>query len=212
MLVNRISVMAFVVIVSITAFAFHSTKGLESRFAQPASPQNKPHPAQALALEKLALLLAPHGVHVRREPQSFETDKHRRLDVHWETKTPPPQTSSSEPVRAPSGNLSVKELKVATGGLPRLRALELAPTQVLVIGVDSDASLRWWHVMADPRLIRAETVDSAGQLRAKVFYRSQTDFVVAYPDDSAIAELRFYQPEWNGESFTLTSLGTLSVR
>jgi hypothetical protein len=209
---NGLFIIGLVVIVSITGVAFHSSQNLKPQFAQTASSQDTPHPAQQLAREKLASLLAPHGVQVPTEAQTFETDSYRKLDVRWEIKAPPQQPMQSEPGRAPAGSLTVKELKIAAGRLPRLRALELAPTQLLVIGVDSNASLRWWHVMTDPRFVRAETVDSTGQLRAYVSYLSRTGFVVAYPDDPAIIELRFYQPEWTGESFALNSLGTLSVR
>ena len=209
---NRILVVTVMVIVSITAFAFRSRKTQKPPLGQPVSSVDTPHPAQALALEKLASLLAPHGVHVTKQAHFLETDGHKRLDVHWEIKAPSQQLFSSEPARAPSGNFAVKEIKVLAGRLPRLRGLELSTTKLLVIGVDNNASLRWWHLMTDPRLLRAETVDSTGQLRAQVSYSSQTDFVVAYPDNPEITELRFYQPEWNGESFTLNSLGTLSVR
>lgn len=209
---NRIFVIGLVMIGSITALAFHSSQNLEPQFAQPASSQDTPHPAQQLAREKLASLLAPHGVQVPKEAQTLETDSYRKLDVRWEIKAPSQQALRSEAARAPSGGLTLRELKTAEGSLPRLRALELAPMQLLVIGVDINASLRWWHVMTDPRFVRAETVDSTGQLRAYVSYLSRTDFVVAYPDDPGITEIRFYQPEWNGESFTLNSLGTLAVR
>jgi hypothetical protein len=207
-MIGRLSLIALVMIASITALAFHS--GSASPVARSIA-QDTPHKAEALALDKLADLLAQHGVQVPKRSPSVDTRRYRQLKVHWETKDQSEPVFSPEPGRAPSGSLSVKEFKTANGDLPRVRALELSSTQLLVIGVDNSASLRWWHVFTDPRLIRAETVDSAGQLKAYLSYSSETDFVLAYPDDAAITQLRLYQPEWTGENFTLKPVGTLSV-
>lgn len=97
---------------------------------------------------------------------------------------------------------------VGGAGAPgRQRALELAPSQILVVMLDAEGGLRSWQVMPDPRLLRAETPAANGQISGQEFYRSAVDFTVECPDDAAIKELRFYHPAPREKELRLELVG-----
>ena len=212
MIASRVFAVAVTMIASMTAVAnsVERSPKRESIKASPSFQATEPQ-GEKIARNKLASLLAPEGIQVRSRPEALEAETYRELRVHWETKTQPETTIPAEASRAPSGTLTVKHFKVASGHLQRLRSLELATTQILVIALDANSNLLWWHLLTDPRLLRAETVGATGEITGRLSYLPQIDFSIAYPDDPTITELRFYQPEWTGEDFRLRSLGTLSV-
>jgi hypothetical protein len=108
--------------------------------------------------------------------------------------------------------VSIVEDKKRAGTLPRQRSLELAPTLMFVAAVDASNKLRWWSIVPDPRVVRAETQTATGELRSQDYYVSNVTVVVAFPDDPEIATLRFYHPVWNGTDFELKPLTVVSTR
>ncbi len=164
---------------------------------------------QALITNKLASLLTPAGVQVVAGIQAQETETFRQVQVHWETPGPGKSAGNAQPG---TETLTIKQSVRGLGSLPRRRSLELADTEILVIAVDENSTLLWWHVMTDPRLLRAESITASGEISGGVSFLPQVDFSIAYPDDPAIKELRIYHPEWTGAEFRLTSLAVLSVR
>lgn len=109
------------------------------------------------------------------------------------------------------GLLSPLEIKSNKGALMRQRSFELSPTQILVVAVNQNDQALWWNLMPDPRLVRAETIDAAGNFSGKMIYRNSVEMLVSFPSDDAITELHFYHPNWNGQSYSLESIGNFSL-
>lgn len=133
--------------------------------------------------------------------------KHRELKIRLSDPTKPlnelrPALSKQE--QTPSA--AIVEDKKQSGALPRQRSLELSPTQIFIAGVDATNKLRWWSIVPDPRVVRSETPSPTGELRSEDYYVSNVTLVVALPDDPEIANLRFYQPVWNGTDYELKPL------
>lgn len=169
-----------------------------------------------LQQEQLKKLMSKVGVDVLEiaaridQPQTY-----RELKIRWGASTKSttelgPAISSEEQTQAPS--VSIVEDKKRSGTLPSHRSLELSPTHIFIVAVDATNKLRWWSIMPDPRVVRAETQTSMGELRAENYYVSNVTVVVAFPDDPQIANLRFYHPVWNGTDFDLKPLAVVPTR
>lgn len=110
---------------------------------------------------------------------------------------------------AQEGSLSLLDIKLNKGSLTRQRSFEVSPTQVLVVMVNQNNQMLWWDTMPDPRLLRSESADATGNLNGKTLYRTSAVMPVSYPSDEGITDLRFYHPNWDGQSYSLKSIGSL---
>lgn len=165
--------------------------------------------------QQLQKLMSKVGVdvvetHVRTDqPQTY-----RELKIRWADSTKPitqlRRANAEEQTQAAS--VSIVEDKKRSGTLPRPRSLELSPTQIFIAAVDATNKLRWWSIILDPRVVRAETETPTGELRGDNYYVSNVNFAVAFPDDPEIAQLRFYHPVWNGTDFDLKLLTVVPTR
>jgi hypothetical protein len=164
--------------------------------------------------ERLKKLMTKVGVNVGEgsvkgnQPQGY-----REVKVRWadssDTKSKP-SVSAAQQRQAPV--ISLVEDKKRPGTLPRQRSLELSPNQVFVAGVGEGNQLRWWSIISDPRVVRAEFQASTGELRSQDYYQSNFTLAVPIPDDPKITNLRFYKPAWTGSDFDLTLLAVVPVR
>lgn len=93
------------------------------------------------------------------------------------------------------------------GPVPQQRALELADDRLLVLAVDAAGEIRFWSVIANPRLIRAEFPDASGRLSGRVIERRDAELLVDIPADPAIREVRIYTPQ----AGNLRLAGTITV-
>lgn len=144
-------------------------------------------------------------VNVRTDqPQTYRELKIRWADSTKSTTELRPANNAEEQAQATS--VSIVEDKKRSGTLPRSRSLELSPTHIFIAAVDVTNKLRWWSIILDPRVVRAETQTPIGELRGENYYVSNVNFAVAFPDDPEIAQLRFYHPVWNGTDFDLKLL------
>lgn len=109
------------------------------------------------------------------------------------------------------GSLSLLKIKPNQGSLTRQRSFELSPNELLIVMVNQNNQMLWWDLTPDPRLLRAESADAAGNLSGKTLYRAGMEMLVSYPSDEKIAELRFYHPSWDGQSYSLESIGNLPL-
>jgi hypothetical protein len=158
--------------------------------------------------DRLAVLLAPEGLVVDAGIRAREAPTFRQVRVHWRAKDGArPAGSAGEAV----GTLTAEQVAPAPGDLPRRRSLDLAETELLIVALDGMSRVLWWTVMADPRLLRAETVDDSGELSGGLSYLPTVDFPIAYPDDPAIEALRLYHPRWTGSGFRLVPLAVLGA-
>lgn len=158
----------------------------------------------------LTSLLANLGVHVEPTLPTLETQTFREIRVRWQSSGTPAGLANLEE-RSPAGILAIVDSMKRSGPLPRQRSVELSTNQLLVIAVDQNSELRWWTLLLDPRLVRAEVPGATGETGSENYYVMKVDFMVAYPDDPAIRELRFYHPVWTGEEFHLQLLSVLSI-
>lgn len=170
---------------------------------------------EALQQERLKKLMSKVGVSVAEtaDAKAAQAQSHRELKIRWADSTK--STTELRPAANPDNkkqNFSIVEDKKRSGTLPRQRSLELSPEHIFVAGVDATNKLRWWSIVPDPRVVRSETQTPSGELRSQNYYVSNITLVVAFPDDPEIANLRFYQPVWNGNDFDLKPLTIVPTR
>src|SRR6266480_118630 len=162
---------------------------------------------------KLAELLSGAGVHVGKAVPIRDGDTYKELRVRWQSSGTSAQTGSANLLQIPtSGVLTPLASKNKNGALPRERSFELSTNQILIIGVDRNAELRWWRLLLDPRLVRSETPAPTGEISGEEYYLRSIDFIINYPDDPEIRELRVYHPLWTGKNFQLELISTLAVK
>jgi len=90
---------------------------------------------------------------------------------------------------------------------PRQRHPELSSEQLVVAAFDTQGREINRVVIADPRLVRAETVGPSGELITETFYRESAEFTIGLPDDPNITMLKIYHPHWTGTEFILEPIG-----
>ena len=185
--------------------------------------QGQSSPAQknrreVLQEEQLKKLLTKVGVDVvevsakNNQPKAYREVKIRWTDSANATSNTPgiPSISAGEQKLPPV--VSLIEDKKRSGTLPRHRSVELSPTHVFIAAVDATNQLRWWSIIPDPRVVRAEFPTSTGELRSENYSQSNFMLTVAFPDDPKITNLRFYKPRWTGSDFDLNLLAVVPVR
>lgn len=166
--------------------------------------------------EQLKKLMSKVGIHVvETSAGTDQPQTYRELKIRWGDATK--STSELRPANDPKQqteppSVSVVEDKKRSGTLPRPRSLELSETHIFVAAVDATNKLRWWSIIPDPRVVRAETQTAAGELRGQDYHLSNVTLLVAFPDDPEIARLRFYQPIWTGTEFDLKPLAVVPTR
>jgi hypothetical protein len=195
--------LAFLVLCSFTLVQSQRTTGQQNR-------------GEALQQERLKKLLSKVEIDVPETvARTDQSQKYRELKIRW-ADSPKSTTElrsaneSAAQTQAPS--VSVVEDNKRSGTLPRYRSLELSPTHIFIAAVDSTNKLRWWSIVHDPRLVRAETQTPTGELHREDYYVSNVTLVVAFPDDPEIANLRFFHPVWNGIDFDLKLLTVVPTR
>lgn len=159
----------------------------------------------------LADLLADVGVHVGKTVPVSDAQSYQEILVRWQNSGASAQKGAARLEQPGPGVLTLVNSTRRLGTLPRERSLELSPNQVLVVAVDGNRELRWWRLLLDPRLVRSETPGVSGDISGESYYLIKVDFIIPYPDDPAIKELRFYQPLWSGKDFHLALFSTLPL-
>lgn len=170
--------------------------------------------SRASLAERVRALLAAKGVEVGPAANPAPAARsHRQLSVAWEAdKSALPAPAAVQNRNAP-GRVSLSRGAVRrAGALPKQRSAELSATQVVVVALDAEGRMRWCGLVADPRLLRAEAPGPDGELSGRVIYRESAEFVVSYPDDDAVAEVRLYHPDWDGQNFSLELIGAVAAR
>ena len=65
---------------------------------------------------------------------------------------------------------------------PRQRSPELSSDHLVIAVLDAQETVRHWQIVIDPRLVRGEFPDAAGNLQKTVIYRSDVEFSVLDDD------------------------------
>lgn len=174
---------------------------------------------ETIRLARLRELMSAVGVSVDEAPAAPRGGGHREVSIVWEAdpsskgEASAPEASAFESRRDSFGHtLRVAGTRRRAGAPPRHRSPELSQDKLMVAAVGAGGKLRWWTLVDDPRLIRAEGPGPDGVLTGQVLYRAAPEFVVAVPDDRTITELRLYHPRWTGEEFVLDLINTVSVQ
>ena len=161
---------------------------------------------------KLGVVLSTAGLRLGTALTTDNSGSYREVRLSWESFQ---KANSAEFVKeqegASAGVLRQLSSVARSGALPRERSFELAPDHLLVVAVDENEAVRWWRLMIDPRLLRAE-VGNPTQMQSQNFYLANVDFIVGCPDDPQLRQLRFFNPIWNGESFHLSPVGSTPLR
>ena len=202
------------VAVVLAAAALFATTGAQESGA-PAAPVGNAPGGRASLAERVRGLLAASGVEVgmASNPAQASARSHRELRVSWEAdKAALPSPAAAQYGNAPGRVALLSRAVRREGALPKQRSAELSPTQVVVVALDAEGRMRWCGVVEDPRLLRAEAPGPDGELTGQVIYRESAEFVVNYPDDEAITEVRLYHPDWDGQKFSLAPLGAVAAR
>ena len=173
---------------------------------------------ETLQEEQLKKLLTKVGVDVVEiRARSNQPQVHREVTIRWTDSTKAssgtqgkPSISAAEQKQAPT--VSLVESKQRSGTLPRHRSLQLSPTHLFIAAVNQTNQLRWWTVITDPRVVRAEFQATTGELRSEDYYQTNFTLTAAFPDDPEITNLRFYKPIWTGSDFDLKLLAVVPVR
>ena len=134
----------------------------------------------------------------------------REYHLRWTSQGSPPAGPFS--TADPSGGLRVVTSRGMAGPALRLRSLRLSEDRLFIAAVDVRSRLRSWTIVADPRLIRAESIGPDGAIEGQTLYRPVADMFVTFPDSAETATLRVYQPVWDGRAYHLTPLGSVPVR
>ena len=195
------------------AMLFATTGAQES--GAPAPPVNNAVGSRASLAERVRGLLAASGVEVgpAANPAAAAARTHRTLRVSWEAdRDALPKPAAVQYKNAPGRVRAAGAGARRDGALPKQRSAELSPTQVVVVALDSEGRMRWCGLVADPRLLRAEVPGPGGELTGQVIYRESAEFVVQYPDDEAVSEIRLYHPDWDGQKFSLALVGAVAAR
>lgn len=170
---------------------------------------------RASLAERVRGLLAESGVEVGATTSAAPTSAraHRELRLTWEADRVALPSPAAAQYKNAAGRVALAQASVRReGGLPRQRSAELSPTQVVVVALDAEGRMRWCGLVTDPRLLRAELPGPDGELSGQVIYRESAEFVVQYPDDDAVREVRLYHPDWDGQKFSLELVGAVAPR
>lgn len=152
------------------------------------------------------------------EPQARAS--YRVLRVRWDVSDPaaPERTEFHSIEREPSPFHDGRVMKVigrgrAEGLLGRQRALDLNPENLLYVCVDAAQRIRYWYVVPDPRVVTTEALPqpgAAGEGR-RVYHSAHAEFLIGFPDDPSVRELRFYHPRWTGAEYVLELIEVISL-
>jgi len=160
--------------------------------------------------QRLTSLMTAVGVRVEEQRLLAPTQTYQELRLHL---TSPAKTDlSAEELRSQQVAVTLLGTDKRTGGLPRQRSFELASDHLLLVTVTADSRLRWFSLVPDPRVLRAERPGPTGQLTGEIIFQPNLDYSFNIPDDNESTELRLYHPRWNGQEFGLVLLSTIPLK
>ncbi|HYE13999.1 MAG TPA: hypothetical protein VD968_06120 [Pyrinomonadaceae bacterium] len=164
---------------------------------------------------QLQELLAGVGVIVARETlPAAPSRSYREITVAWEADkaAAPAMDDAALEQRRPGRFSRASAPRARVGSLSRQRSLELSPEQLLVVAVDGAGRMKWWSLVPDPRVIRAEAPGPDGVLAGQTLLRESAELLLAFPDDESVTELRLYHPRPEGGRFTLEPVAAIAAR
>lgn len=104
-----------------------------------------------------------------------------------------------------------KHLKNRTNIIKRQRAFELSPKLLLILALDVDRNVLWWHLQPNPHILRAEFADENGHLEGSTKFLGNVSVLFSLPNDASISEVYIYRPVWDG-SYSLDLMGSVGLQ
>lgn len=139
-----------------------------------------------------------------------QVDESKTFHIRLDSVAQSNSVSRFSDLKPETNSIELLEIKTRPQSLTRQRTFELSPTQILIVFTDAQKQVLWWDLQPDPRILRAETSDKAGNLSGKTLYRITADMLVTFPADEKITELFLYSPEWDGKNYSLELIGQLN--
>lgn len=168
---------------------------------------------EELTSESISKLIAAEEIvvdqSVLQESVSASNTFHLRIDSEPDSSAEQRLSRQKRPVRSLR---LLGDRKTHPVPVTRKRAFELSETQVVLFAVDDLKRVVWWDIFPDPRILRAETADDAGNLRGRILYRERADLLFSLPARPEITAVYLYSPDWNGKHFDLHLIGNFDVR
>jgi len=113
---------------------------------------------------------------------------------------------------APStASVQLVQRKLVSSPSRRLRHFQYSEDQIVVVAVDANGTELYRDVHTDPRLIRAEVTNAAGQLEYREFYSPSVSMAFSVPNDASLQSVRLLKPKWDGSTFSFEPVGVLAV-
>jgi hypothetical protein len=200
------------ILVAVVASSF-AQAGKEERIVKPSTTETQAATSvrETMNRERLSALLSAVGVSVEDSVLPAEVQPFQEVRIRWDAADASSRDLILTEQETSNRILTTIERRKRNQALSRQRSLELSTNQLLVAAVNGQRQLRWWSLIPDPRIMRAESPNAGGKLSGRLLYRSKAEFIVAFPADETITELRLYHPHWTGSEFTLEPLGAIPL-
>jgi hypothetical protein len=188
-------------------FTLAFSQATKERVSQDSSmPLKLKRESEELSKQRLNQLMSAAGVRVEESPVIIPDASYRMIRIRLGASTSAVTTEAQ-----PTPAATIIQDQKRNGTLPRQRSRELSPEQLLVVTVDEKSQLRWYALIPDPRILRAEAPGPDNVMTGQTLYLESADFVVNVPDDARARELRFYKPSWTGTEFTLNLISAVQL-
>ena len=160
-----------------------------------------------------AATLAPSGTAAPSvvAPSSGRPTTLQEIRVAWTAYAGAPQQMLRPADATPLNVFDLQERRRVTGVLPRERNPELSTDRLVIVGAGADGRPLFWFIAPDARVVRAEYQGPDGVLRGEVMHRSNPELRLTFPDAASLTVVRVYEPQWNGERWTLALLGSVDL-
>lgn len=110
-----------------------------------------------------------------------------------------------------TASVQLVEQQVSASAVRRLRHYQYSEDQIVVVSIDQSGNELYRDIHTDPRLVRAEVQNAAGNLEYKEFYLPSASMAFSIPNDSSAQAVRLLKPKWNGTSFSFDAVGVLAL-
>ena len=125
------------------------------------------------------------------------------LPLHYE-----PSLARLTESRPREHRLKIVSQKQVLGAPQVQRNPQLSEDKLVVSALDAQGKEITHVYIADPRLLRSESIDSRGNFTSKKkLYRRSAKLIIPLPDNPEIKSIQIFQPHWTGTEFTLELIG-----
>ncbi len=155
----------------------------------------------------MKIMIVPQGT--KESDVSILAEKSKGVKVSMHLGASTDSSLSKRLVKHPSpvNRVIVTEHRSVYESPLRQRNPELSSQQLVLNALDSNGKEVAQIIIDDPRLVRAQTVNPAGEITCEVLYQEGVDFSVVLPDEPDLTELKIYQPHWTGTTYKLELIG-----